>query len=98
MKVLSRDEIGQKLEALSGWKLTGEGIQKRYKLDSFLSGIDLVRRVAEAAETANHHPDILIQYDQVTFTLITHDAGGVTRKDFELAARIETLARLGRQE
>ena len=91
MKVLSRDEIEQKLGALPGWKLTAEGIQKQYKLESFLSGIDLVRRVADAAETANHHPDILIQYDQVTFTLITHDAGGITRKDFDLAGRIELL-------
>ena len=91
MKVLSQDEIEQKLRALPGWKLTAEGIQKQYKLESFLSGIDLVRRVANAAETANHHPDILIQYDQVTFTLITHDAGGITRKDFDLAARIELL-------
>ncbi len=91
MKVLSRDEIEKKLGSLPGWKLTEEGIRKRYKLDSFLSVIDLVRRVAKAAEAANHHPDILIQYDQVTFTLTTHDAGGITRKDFELAARVESL-------
>ncbi len=92
MKVLSQDEIRQKLGALRGWKLTDGGIQKRYKLDGFMSAIALVHRVAEAAEAANHHPDILIQYDQVTFTLITHDAGGITRKDFDLAARIESLA------
>ena len=91
MKVLPKDEIKQKLGELPGWKFAEEGIQKRYKLDSFMSAIDLVRRVADAAEAANHHPDILIQYDQVTFTLITHDAGGITRKDFDLAARIELL-------
>ncbi len=92
MKVLSQAEIKQKLGALPGWKLTDGGIQKRYKLDSFMSVIDWVHRIAEAAEAANHHPDILIQYDQVTFTLTTHDAGGITRKDFDLAARIEALA------
>ena len=91
MKVLPRNEIEKKLGALPGWKLTEEGIRKNYKLDSFKSAIDLVHRVAEAAEAANHHPDILIQYDQVTFTLITHDAGGITRKDFDLAGRIELL-------
>jgi 4a-hydroxytetrahydrobiopterin dehydratase len=55
--------------------------------------IRLVNRVAELAEKANHHPDILINYDKVTFTLITHDAGGITQRDFDLAARIDALAR-----
>jgi 4a-hydroxytetrahydrobiopterin dehydratase len=93
MKVLSQEEIRQKLGALHGWQLTPGGIQKRYELDSFMSVIRLVNRVAEAAEKANHHPDILINYDKVTFTLITHDAGGITQRDFVLAARIEALAR-----
>jgi 4a-hydroxytetrahydrobiopterin dehydratase len=92
MKVLSQEEIRQKLGALDGWQLTSEGIRKRYELDSFMSVIRLVNRVAEAAEKANHHPDILINYDKVTFTLITHDAGGITQRDFSLAARIEALA------
>ena len=92
MKVLSQEEIRQKLAKLHGWELTGEGIRRRYRLDSFMSGIRLINRVAEAAEKANHHPDILINYDQVTFTLITHDAGGITQRDFDLATRIEALA------
>lgn len=92
MKVLSQDEIKQKLGALRGWEITPEGIQKRYELDSFMSVIGLVNRVAEAAEKANHHPDMLINYDKVTFTLITHDAGGITQKDFDLASRIDLLA------
>ena len=94
MKVLSKDEIKQKLGALPGWKLTEEGIQKRYKLDSFMSAIDLVRRVADAAEAANHHPDILIQYKKVTLTLSTHSAGGLTAKDFELAQQVNGIARV----
>ncbi|MGA2264117.1 MAG: 4a-hydroxytetrahydrobiopterin dehydratase [Acidobacteriota bacterium] len=92
MKVLSQDEIKQKLGALRGWEITPAGIQKRYELDSFMSVIGLVNRVAEAAEKANHHPDMLINYDKVTFTLITHDAGGITQKDFDLASRIDLLA------
>jgi 4a-hydroxytetrahydrobiopterin dehydratase len=92
MKVLSSDEISERLKGLQGWKLTPEGIRKRYELDSFMSVIRLVNHVAEAAEKANHHPDILINYDKVTFTLITHDAGGITRRDFDLAARIDSLA------
>jgi 4a-hydroxytetrahydrobiopterin dehydratase len=92
MTVLSPDEIRQKLGVLPGWRLTAEGIRKRYQRDNFMSVIHLVNDVAEAAEAANHHPDILINYDQVTFTLTTHDAGGITRKDFDLATRIEALA------
>jgi 4a-hydroxytetrahydrobiopterin dehydratase len=57
-----------------------------------MSVIGLVNRVAQAAEGANHHPDILIQYNKVTFTLITHDDAGITNRDFDLAARIEALA------
>ena len=92
MKVLSPDEISERLEGLRGWQLTPEGIRRRFELDSFMSVIRLVNRVAEAAEKANHHPDILINYDKVTFTLITHDAGGITQRDFSLAARIDSLA------
>jgi 4a-hydroxytetrahydrobiopterin dehydratase len=77
---------------LHSWKLTKGGIQKRYALGSFMAVIRLVNRVADAAEHANHHPDILVNYDKVTFRLITHDAGGLTQRDFDLAARIEALA------
>jgi len=92
MKVLSQDEIKRKLGTLHGWKITPKDIRKRYELGSFMSVIGLVIRVAEAAEKANHHPDMLINYDKVTFTLITHDAGGITQKDFDLASRIDLLA------
>ncbi len=92
MKVLSQDDVRQKLGGLDGWTLTSEGIQKRYEMEGFMPVIRLVNRVAEAAEKANHHPDILINYDKVTFTLITHDAGGITQKDFDMASRIEALA------
>ncbi len=93
MKVLSKDEIAGKLKGLQDWSLTPQGIQKRYELAGFMPVIRLVNRVAELAEKANHHPDILINYDKVTFTLITHDAGGITQRDFDLAARIDALAR-----
>ena len=92
MKPLSNPEIEQRLQVLEGWSITPDGIQKRYQLGSFLSVINLVNRVADLAEQASHHPDILIRYDAVTFTLTTHDAGGVTTKDFDLAARIEAIA------
>jgi 4a-hydroxytetrahydrobiopterin dehydratase len=92
MRVLSKREIGQKLNALNGWMMTSEGIQKKYMLSDFRAAINFVVRVADLAEEASHHPDIFIQYEQVTFTLITHDAGGITQRDFDLAARIEAIA------
>ncbi len=80
------------LSDLEGWEETPHGIRKQYVLNDFRSAINLVNRVADLAEEANHHPDITINYDRVTFTLMTHDAGRVTERDFDLAARIEAIA------
>lgn len=92
MRVLSQSEIAEGLRTLEGWSLTPDGIRKRYVLGSFPSVMNLVNRVADLAEAAAHHPDILIRYDAVTFTLTTHDSGGVTEKDLDLAGRIEAIA------
>jgi 4a-hydroxytetrahydrobiopterin dehydratase len=92
MRILSESEIWQKLTALNGWNLTAEGIQKKYVLSDFQAAMNFVNQVADLAEEACHHPDICIQYERVVLTLITHDAGGITEKDFELAARIEAIA------
>ena len=92
MKLLADDEIQARLAGLEGWTRAPQAIQKRYRLDSFPSVMNFVNRVADLAEGAAHHPDILIQYDSVTFTLTTHDAGGVTEKDLVLAERIEAIA------
>ena len=92
MKILSTGEVERKLRALDGWTLTPQGIQKRFEMGDFLSVMNLVNRVADLAQQANHHPDIFINYDKVTFTLITHDAGGITEKDFDLAGQIEAIA------
>jgi 4a-hydroxytetrahydrobiopterin dehydratase len=92
MSLLTPDEIDRKLHDLNEWTLTPQGIQKRFEMESFLSVMNLVNRVADLAEEANHHPDILINYNKVTFTLTTHDAGGITEKDFDLAQRIEAIA------
>lgn len=92
MTHLSEQEIQQKLKSLDGWTSTSGGLLKQYQLGNFLSAMNLVNRVADLAEEACHHPDIFISYDKVTFTLITHDAGGITEKDFDLADRIEAIA------
>jgi 4a-hydroxytetrahydrobiopterin dehydratase len=89
MAKLSTEKIAEKLEALPGWKYKDNAISKTFKFKEFLHGIEFVQKVAEIAEAADHHPDITINYTRVTFLCSTHDAGGVTDKDFKLANNIE---------
>lgn len=89
MARLSDEEARARLSSLSGWEIDGDRLRKRYTLDTFPSAIAFVSRVAELAEAADHHPDILIEYRNVTLTLTTHDSGGLTARDFSLAARID---------
>jgi 4a-hydroxytetrahydrobiopterin dehydratase len=93
MPALKEADSKKKLEALSGWTLKGNAIGKEYRLSSFLPAIQFVQRVAELAEAAQHHPDIVINYNLVALTLSTHSQGGVTEKDIELAGKIEKLPR-----
>jgi 4a-hydroxytetrahydrobiopterin dehydratase len=95
MSVLPQREVTEALERdLPDWTLDegGQAIVREVRADSFLDGIAVVQQVAEAAEAADHHPDIDIRYTTLTFRLSTHSAGGVTAKDLELAARIDRLA------
>lgn len=89
---LSEAELTEALAGLPGWTRSGDLISRTIQAPSFLDGIELVRRVAEAAEAANHHPDIDIRWRKVTFALTTHDAGGLTTLDVTLATQIDKLA------
>ncbi|MBL0939110.1 MAG: 4a-hydroxytetrahydrobiopterin dehydratase [Gemmatimonadaceae bacterium] len=90
--VLSDIEIQRNLGALPGWSRKGDVLQKTYHFAAFPDGIAFLARVADVAESLQHHPDIDIRYTRVLFSLSTHDSGGITQKDFELATRIEQLA------
>ncbi|MBF6131756.1 4a-hydroxytetrahydrobiopterin dehydratase [Nocardia otitidiscaviarum] len=90
-ELLSDDDIAKALTDLPGWTHTGASIARTVEAPSFLAGIELVRRVAQAAEAANHHPDIDIRWRRVTFTLSTHSAGGLTQLDVALAHEIDRL-------
>ncbi len=92
MAALSKNEIQQKLKDMQGWSQQGKAIQKRYTLKSFMPAMGLVNKIAEAAEKAQHHPDITISYNVVGVSLSTHSEGGVTQKDFDLAQQIDKLA------
>jgi 4a-hydroxytetrahydrobiopterin dehydratase len=89
MTTLSEPEIRQRLERLAGWELAGPAIRKLYRFASFKDAMAFVNRVAALAEELDHHPDFLIQYDKVTLTLSSHDAGGLTSRDIRLATRID---------
>lgn len=86
---LSDQDARTRLAALTGWEIDGDRLRKRYTLDSFKAAIAFVNRVAALAEAADHHPDIFIEYRHVTLTLTTHDEGGLSARDFSLAARID---------
>lgn len=93
MALLTEDQIDAALTDLQGWEHAGGALRRAIKFDSFLAGIDAVRRVAERAEAADHHPDIDIRWRTVTFALVTHSEGGITDKDVAMAGEINrTLA------
>jgi 4a-hydroxytetrahydrobiopterin dehydratase len=83
MGLLESERIDSELSTLPGWTCEGDEIVKRYDFPDFIAAIDFVRRVADRAEAANHHPDIAIHYNKVTLTLSTHSEGGITEKDIE---------------
>ncbi len=96
MPTLSQDEIERRLAELPGWTLSPEGLKKTFRQPNFRAAVALVGWVAELAEAADHHPDVLIHgYRRVTFTIITHSEGGVTEKDVALARSIEGLGASG---
>ena len=91
--LLSEAQVQVRLEALEGWQLAGDAIEREWKLDDFAAAVAFVNRVADLAERANHHPDILIHgWNKVRLTLSTHSEGGLTDSDFGLAARIDGVA------
>ncbi|MEP7383410.1 MAG: 4a-hydroxytetrahydrobiopterin dehydratase [Gemmatimonadota bacterium] len=89
--LLSDIEIQRELGTLPGWARRGPTLLKTYTFAAFPAGVDWVRRVADVAESMNHHPDIDIRYTRITVTLSTHDSGGVTAKDIALARAIDAL-------
>jgi 4a-hydroxytetrahydrobiopterin dehydratase len=89
---LSATEIETNLNTLPGWTTDGKEISRTFKFKDFVSAIAFVNKLVEPAESAGHHPDIVISYNKVIINLTTHDAGGITQKDFDLATVISNLA------
>jgi 4a-hydroxytetrahydrobiopterin dehydratase len=91
MPLLSQQEIERRL-ADSDWSRAGDAIVREWKLSSFAGALAFVNRVADLAERANHHPDMLVHgWNHVRLTLSTHSQGGLTDADFKLAGEIDRL-------
>jgi 4a-hydroxytetrahydrobiopterin dehydratase len=91
MAVLSDEQVDAALPELNGWGRTEGVLRRSVKFPTFLDGIEAVRRVAERAEAADHHPDIDIRWRTVTFKLVTHSAGGITQNDLAMAREINEV-------
>lgn len=91
-KKLSAQEINSGLQALPSWKLNAQSkLEREFKFRTFREAFSFMIRVAFEAEEINHHPDWSNSYNRVKIELTTHDAGGLSEKDFELARRIENI-------
>ena len=89
---LSDIGIQRELGGLPGWSRRGDSLTKTYRFPTFPASITFVTRVADVAESMDHHPDIDIRHTRLTFTLSSHDVGGITTDDLALAREIERLA------
>jgi 4a-hydroxytetrahydrobiopterin dehydratase len=86
---LTEDEIARRLAALPGWEIAGDALRRVYPFPDFKAAMAFANAVADKAEARDHHPDLLVQWGRVTLTLTTHDAGGLTERDFDLAREID---------
>jgi len=91
MPALSQSEAETRLRSLSAWKIEAGELTRTFTHKDFREALAFVNKVGELAELAGHHPDIDIRYNKVRLGLVTHDAGGLTSKDFDLAAAIAKL-------
>ncbi len=88
MSALPAHEVESRLGGLSGWQVETGELVKTFTFKDFRAALQFVNQVGELAEAAGHHPDIDIRYNRVRLSLVTHDANGLTEKDFHLAAQV----------
>lgn len=88
---LTESEISQQMQNLPGWTVKNQELVRTFEFKNFVESINFVNKLVEPAEKAGHHPDIEISYNKVTIKLTTHDLGGITQQDFDLAKIISRL-------
>lgn len=91
MAVLSDAEVTKALSALPKWKVEDGALTRTIQFPDFPDAVTFVNRLCPEAEKAGHHPDIDIRYNQVKLALVTHDQGGITEKDLEMAKKLDDL-------
>ncbi|MGB7548988.1 MAG: 4a-hydroxytetrahydrobiopterin dehydratase [Terracidiphilus sp.] len=92
MSPLSDAEVALRLGAVPAWRVESGELARTFTFKDFLAALGFVNQVATLAEAAGHHPDIDIRYNRVRLALMTHDAGGLTAKDFSLASAADKLS------
>ncbi|MEP6487853.1 4a-hydroxytetrahydrobiopterin dehydratase [Microcoleus vaginatus GB2-A3] len=90
-ELINHTEIQERASQLSGWTIEGKQLRSTRLFKDFIEAIAFVNKLVTPSEAAGHHPDIEISYNKVTVNLTTHDAGGLTEKDFALAQEISAL-------
>ena len=90
-KNLSGEEIQTALTELNGWKIDSVNLKRRFEFANFADALKFVNRVGAIAESRDHHPDIFFGWGYAEFSITTHDTGGLTQNDFDLAKAIENL-------
>lgn len=93
MKKMTNAEIAAALPTLAGWALKDGKLHREYKFPDFKKAMDFMQAAVAGIEKMNHHPEWANVYNRVTVDLNTHDAGGITPKDFELGALLEELSK-----
>ena len=93
MALLNQDQIEEQLRTLDGWTREGDAIRKQFTFKGFPEAVAFVTRLVPNAESADHHPDITINYRRVTLSWSTHDEGGITTKDIAGARMSDRQAR-----
>lgn len=88
---LSADEITQRSAGLSGWKVSNGKLARRYEFQNFADALSFVNKVGELADAADHHPDIRLGWGYAEFEITTHDRGGITDHDLDLAKKIDRI-------
>jgi 4a-hydroxytetrahydrobiopterin dehydratase len=91
MSPLSEQQVEAQLKSVPSWKVVSGELTRTFTFKDFREALGFVNKVGERAEGAGHHPDIDIRYNRVRLALVTHDAGGLTAKDFELASAVDKL-------
>ncbi|MBP7948534.1 MAG: 4a-hydroxytetrahydrobiopterin dehydratase [Verrucomicrobiales bacterium] len=89
--LLTKEDVKRLMKKIPEWEQEGKRITRTIEFDDFQEAVDFINDLAEIVEDAGHHPDVDIRYNKVLLALTTHEAGGITENDFEVAERIDNL-------